>query len=143
MLFEHHFERGNLPPSPPSSVKSCVLTFYQEPPLSESEDFCSACKGAGEFVCCDNCPRVYHFLCCDPPRLEPPTGAFFCHECDARLNPADEHSNTFILFGPLFKELHTTNTRAFSLPPDIQDYFEDVAARPDGRYDEEVKKFPL
>jgi hypothetical protein len=126
-------------------VFSCKLTDSQASPPSESDDFCSACKGAGEFVCCDTCPRVYHFLCCDPPRLEPPLGSFFCYECSEKAPPAADApaADSFTLFGPLIKKLDVTNPRAFALPLDIQDYFEGVSARDDGSYSEEVKKFPL
>ncbi|KAJ4303764.1 hypothetical protein N0V90_002665 [Kalmusia sp. IMI 367209] len=111
-------------------------------PPSESDDLCSACKGAGEFVCCDTCPRVFHFLCCDPPRLDAPTGSFQCHECTAKQKPGDD-SPVESSLGPLFRSLESTNTRAFALPTDIQSHFENVAARPDGSYYEDIKKFPL
>ena len=58
------------PPSPPLSVLSSPLTERQNSPASESEDICAACKGAGEFVCCEGCPRVFHLLCCDPLRMQ-------------------------------------------------------------------------
>ncbi|KAF2687704.1 hypothetical protein K458DRAFT_440516 [Lentithecium fluviatile CBS 122367] len=113
-------------------------------PPSESDDLCSACKGAGEFVCCDNCPRVFHFLCCDPPRLDAPQGSFLCHECTAKLKPAEEPAvESYPSLGPLFKSLESINARAFALPAEIRDRFENVAARPDGSYAEESKKFPL
>ncbi|KAF2635797.1 hypothetical protein P280DRAFT_493488 [Massarina eburnea CBS 473.64] len=109
-------------------------------PPSETDDLCSACKGAGEFVICDHCPRVFHFLCLDPPMLEAPTGSFSCFECSAKLKPA-ENADTY--FAPLFKTLDSVNTRAFALPADVQNHFENVAARPDGSYLEETKKFAL
>lgn len=130
------------PYSPPSSTLSPPLTPCQDSPPQESDDLCSACKGAGEFVCCDNCPRVFHFLCCDPPRLDAPTGSFLCHECTAKLKPSDD-SPVESCLGPLFKSLESVNPRAFALPLDIQTHFENVAARPDGSYYEDIKKFPL
>ncbi|KAF2445739.1 hypothetical protein P171DRAFT_272482 [Karstenula rhodostoma CBS 690.94] len=108
-------------------------------PPSESDDLCSACRGAGEFVCCDTCPRVFHFLCCDPPRLDAPRGSFFCHVC---AKPAEDLPVDTPL-RPLFQALEHINTRAFTLPADIQNHFENVAARPDGSYHEDVRKFPL
>ncbi|KAF1963283.1 hypothetical protein CC80DRAFT_511666 [Byssothecium circinans] len=115
-------------------------------PPSESDDLCSACKGAGEFVICDHCPRVFHFLCCDPPMLEAPTGSFSCFECSAKLKPAEETATEFLNFAPLaplFKSLESINTRAFALPTEVQNFYENVAARADGSYMEETKKFPL
>lgn len=144
MLFSKHFPRSAFPPSPPCSVISEKLIDHQASPPLESDDYCSACKGQGEFVCCDNCPRVYHFLCCDPPRLEPPTGSFLCNECEAKENAAGAPvTDAFMPFGPLLKQLRITNTRAFTLPKDISDYFEGVSTRKDGSYGEEVKKYPL
>ncbi|KAF2711688.1 hypothetical protein K504DRAFT_375359 [Pleomassaria siparia CBS 279.74] len=112
------------------------------PPV-DSDDFCSACKGAGEFVCCDYCPRVFHFLCCDPPRKTVPEGHFSCFECAVEHKPAEESPDSWETFVPLFKQLEHTNTRAFALPSDVQNYFEDVSARLDGSYFEDIKKFPL
>lgn len=113
-------------------------------PQSESDDFCAACRGAGEFVCCENCPRVFHLLCCDPPRTQVPDGAFYCFECNAKLPTSDESAaETYPSLGPLFKSLDRTNPRAFALPSDIQTCFEGISARPDGSYFEDVKKFAL
>jgi hypothetical protein len=76
--------------------------------------------------------------------LQAPTGHFSCYECSAKLKPAEETAvDTYAPFGPLFKSLESVNTRAFALPSDIQNHFEHVAARPDGSYLEESKKFPL
>lgn len=129
------------PPSPPLSVVSSPLTDRQKSPASESDDFCSACRGAGEFVCCEGCPRVFHLLCCDPPRLQVPEGSFYCYGC--RSSPPEEAAETIAGLGPLFTLLEKTNPRAFALPQDVQIHFEDVSARGDGSYFEEIKKFPL
>ncbi|KAH6643948.1 hypothetical protein C7974DRAFT_300404, partial [Boeremia exigua] len=113
-------------------------------PASESDDLCSACRGAGEFVCCEGCPRVFHLLCCDPPRVQVPEGSFYCYDCTVRLSPPEEPAaETFAGLGPLFTLLERTNPRAFALPHDVQIHFEDVSARGDGSYFEEIKKFPL
>ncbi|KAH4075069.1 hypothetical protein HBI25_163060 [Parastagonospora nodorum] len=109
---------------------------------SDSDDFCSACKGAGEFVCCETCPRVFHLLCCDPPRAEVPEDAFYCYECRPK-SATEESTETHLNLGPIFKTLERTNPRAFALPHDIQHEFEGVSAKADGSYFEEVKKFPL
>lgn len=132
------------PYSPPLSVLSSPLTECQNSPQSDSDDFCSACRGAGEFVCCESCPRVFHLLCCDPPRTQVPDGAFYCYECNAKLAASDEPgSETHSSLRPLLKSLERTNPRAFALPHDLQTIFDGVSARPDGSYFEETKKFPL
>lgn len=125
--------------SPPSSTLSPPLTPCQDSPPSESDDLCSACRGSGEFVCCDTCPRVFHFLCCDPPRIDAPRGSFFCYVC---AKPAEDLPIDTPL-RPLFQALDHINTRAFALPTYIQNHFEDIAARHDGSFHEDVKKFPL
>ncbi|KAF2134660.1 hypothetical protein P153DRAFT_371991 [Dothidotthia symphoricarpi CBS 119687] len=113
-------------------------------PQSESDDLCSACRGAGEFVCCEGCPRVFHLLCCDPPRIQVPDGSFYCYECTAKLGPPeDPTAESRSSLGPLFKSLERSNPRAFALPQDVQTHFENVTARADGSYFEEMKKFPL
>ncbi|RMZ66004.1 PHD-finger domain-containing [Pyrenophora seminiperda CCB06] len=111
-------------------------------PQSDSDDFCSACRGAGEFVCCESCPRVFHLLCCDPPRTQVPDGAFYCYEC-TRFAVPDDSAETYPSLGQLFDKLEHINPRAFALPREIQNMFDGVSARPDGSYFEEVKKFPL
>ena len=50
---------------------------------------------------------------------------------------------TFTPLGALFKQLEATNAKAFVLPEEIQNYFEDVSARPDGSYCDTTKRFPL
>ncbi|KAF2195471.1 hypothetical protein K469DRAFT_722697 [Zopfia rhizophila CBS 207.26] len=118
-------------------------------PPTDSDDYCAACKGAGEFICCDGCPRVFHFLCLDPPRnpdedLDPNEGPFFCHECRSRLKLDDEPSNeSYQTLGPLFKKLESTNARSFGLPAEIQTFYEGVSMRDDGSYSEPTKKYPL
>jgi hypothetical protein len=131
------------PYSPPSSIHSTSLTECQGSPQSESDDFCFACKGTGEFVCCETCPRVFHYICCDRPRHNPPEGPFFCHECDAKANPIDLPEDSYHRFGSLFKQLRSTNTRSFALPTEVQSFYESVSARPDGSYVEETKKISL
>lgn len=142
MLLNTHFAPPKLPISPPLSVLSSPLTECQHSPQSESDDLCSACRGTGEFVCCEGCPRVFHLLCCDPPRVEVPDGSFYCHECTAKSGLAEEVTE-FQNLRPLFKSLARTNPRAFALPQDTQTAFEGVSARADGSYFEDVKKFPL
>ena len=57
--------------------------------------------------------------------------------------PEEAAAETYAGLGPLFKALDKTNPRAFALPQDVQNHFEDVSARGDGSYFEEVKRFPL
>jgi hypothetical protein len=143
MLLAANFSPLNLPISPPLSVLSSPLTECQHSPFSESDDLCAACRGTGEFVCCEGCPRVFHLLCCDPPRVEVPDGSFYCYECNAKAGAAEDSAENHPSLGPLFKALERSNPRAFALPKDIQTAYAGISARADGSYFEEVKKFPL
>lgn len=131
------------PYSPPNSSLSSPLTCTQSSPQTDNDDYCAACKGPGEFLCCDGCPRSFHFLCCDPPRIDAPEGSFFCQECEARQKRVEDSTEIFSPLSPLFKRLEATNTRSFALPAEIRNYFDGVAAREDGSYSEVAKKFPL
>ena len=142
MILATKINTSKYPYSPPSSTFSPPLTPCQDSPPSESDDLCSACRGAGEFVCCESCPRVFHFLCCDPPRLDAPSGEFYCHVCEVKKKTTDEFTSETPL-APLFQSLESINARAFALPADIQNHFENVAARADGSYYEDIKKLPL
>jgi hypothetical protein len=76
--------------------------------------------------------------------MQVPEGAFYCYECTpTSRRPEDDAAEDIGGFKPLFIALDKTNPRAFALPQDVQNYFEDVSARADGSYFEEVKKFPL
>lgn len=77
-------------------------------------------------------------LCVDPPLHEddiPTIEDFYCHECQHIYFPSQftGHRGTF---GSLLDNLDKTNSRAFGLPQDIRDYFENVRTGPDGEYEE-------
>ncbi|KAF2203048.1 hypothetical protein GQ43DRAFT_447690 [Delitschia confertaspora ATCC 74209] len=116
-------------------------------PPTDNDDFCSACNGPGVFLCCDGCPRAFHFLCCDPPLHEDqvPAEAYYCHSCRTKLKRSEEESasTSYLVLGPLFKNLESSNVRAFEPPKDIQTYFEGVETKKDGSYGDVTKKFPL
>ena len=60
------------------------------------------------------------------------------------MSPPDETAaEPYPSLGDLFKALEKTNPRSFALPQEVQNHFEDVYARKDGSYFEEIKKFPL
>ena len=71
-------------------------------------------------------------------------GVFYCYECSpTSRRPEDDAADHIGGFKPLFETLDKTNPHAFALPQDVQNYFEDVTARGDGSYHEDVRKFPL
>ncbi|GFZ50835.1 hypothetical protein JCM24511_08593 [Saitozyma sp. JCM 24511] len=53
-------------------------------PEVPNQDFCSACRGIGRFLCCDGCPRSFHFMCLEPPlRIDelPDEEVWYCKKC--------------------------------------------------------------
>lgn len=77
-------------------------------------------------------------LCVDPPLHEddiPHIEDFYCHECQHIFFPSQFTGNRGA-FGSLLDNLDKTNSRAFGLPQDIRNYFENVRTGPDGEYEE-------
>jgi hypothetical protein len=112
---------------------------------SENNDFCSACGGTGYLLCCDGCDRSFHFSCLDPPisddakELDEP---WYCFVCIVAKRPfADSPEKpTRGLFAPLLNVLKKKNPTNFTLPLEIRDYFEGVAADKNGNFVESVSK---
>ncbi|KAL1961140.1 hypothetical protein VTO42DRAFT_3085 [Malbranchea cinnamomea] len=88
-------------------------------------DFCRACNGRGELLCCDGCVDSYHFTCLDPPMdpKSPPEGDWYCPVC-TKKGP----------WSALVNILENTPTKAFELPPDVRDFFKDTAVGERGAY---------
>ncbi|KAK7988862.1 hypothetical protein PG989_009177 [Apiospora arundinis] len=113
-------------------------SFNDKDRTSSNDDTCFTCGGNGEVICCDGCTYSFHPLCVDPPLHEddiPTIEDFYCHECQHVFFPSQftGHRGTF---GSLLDNLDKTNSRAFGLPLDIRDYFENVRTGPDGEYEE-------
>lgn len=129
-------------------VPSVVFNHAQpSPPLTDSSlqtsddehlDFCVACGGEGELLCCDGCDAAYHFECCDPPlskdspELEE---AWFCPKCRPLPRRSREASpdDGETVWGDMSKALHAEQ-RNFQLPKYLQSYFEDNSVGLDGEY---------
>lgn len=120
-----------------STTKNSLISNLQ---ASDNNDFCSACAGNGQLLCCDGCERSFHFTCVDPP-LSPSSPAleeaWYCYVCSAnrRLMGEDQaEKQSFGLFAPLFADLRKRNPTVFSLPKSIQEHFEGVAADRKGNF---------
>lgn len=102
----------------------------------DNQDFCSACSGSGELLCCDGCVRSFHFQCLDPPGdpASPPEGEWFCYVCAAKRDPQLRPPRG--LYAPLEHRLHRQNPRAFELSAPLREYFEGVKTGEDGEYEE-------
>jgi hypothetical protein len=108
----------------------------------DNDDYCAACGGNGDLVCCDGCSRAFHFKCVDPPMIENALpDAWFCNTCEFNHNPRPrEQTNT--AFGALLQNLEQKNPSAFHLPKDIREHFEGVVTGAEGEYEEPAPPKP-
>lgn len=112
----------------------------------ENDDFCSACGGNGDLVCCDGCTRSFHFRCVDPPILDGPhhplPDEWFCNLCHSKQRGGRSDQGPPGLFGHLLSVFEEKNPSAFHLPKPIREHFEDVKTGPEGEYEEIVPVKP-
>ena len=103
---------------------------------NENVDYCTACSGNGQLLCCDGCTRSFHFTCLDPPMdpSQPPEGEWFCYICKARRDPQPKRGRG--LFADLLTNLDKKNPIAFNLPYEVREYFEGVKTGEEGEYEE-------
>ncbi len=59
----------------------------ERPAARSHENHCQVCGKAGQLLCCDSCPLVYHLHCLDPPLLHIPRGAWSCPKCALKARP--------------------------------------------------------
>ncbi|KAK0099515.1 hypothetical protein ONS96_008353 [Cadophora gregata f. sp. sojae] len=110
----------------------------------DNDDFCSACGGNGDLVCCDGCTRSFHFKCVDPPLVEGSQSLpddWYCNLCQLKPSGAFD-DDTGGVWGPLISELEVKNPRSFRLPEPIREYFVDVKTGADGEYEEIIPPKP-
>ena len=102
----------------------------------ENNDYCAACGGNGQLLCCDGCPNSFHFSCLDPPMdpKVPPEGEWYCPRCMARRNRGPAHTSGIL--GRIINRIEDINPKAFALPFDIREYFEGVKTGDEGEYEE-------
>lgn len=111
----------------------------QEDPTKYNEDFCSACKRYGRFLCCESCPRSFHFSCIEPPIDEDnlPEDAWHCTVCRTKRYPPPKQPRGIFAF--LMEYIIKNNPKEFSLPLSIREYFEGVSTGPNGEYQDIVE----
>ncbi|KAF9900482.1 hypothetical protein EC991_007292 [Linnemannia zychae] len=109
--------------------------------VDHNNDYCEACSGLGEFICCDSCPKAFHFSCCQPP-VDPLAlpDEWNCKECHALKHPPKPSPKG--IFKQLLDNINRTNPKAFALPSDIQLFFKGVVANSDGEYEDVVDYKP-
>ncbi|ORX38375.1 hypothetical protein BD324DRAFT_578261 [Kockovaella imperatae] len=122
-----------------------------------NQDFCSACRGTGKFLCCDGCPRSFHFMCLEPPfKIDelPQEETWYCKKCRAErvsgeaqtpaelwqsrdvASPARNRDPRPIpmVFRQLVKRVEEENPTQFRLPNDIRQFFSGVGTDGKGNY---------
>ena len=102
--------------------------------IKDNYDYCDACSGNGELLCCDGCPRSFHFHCLDPPLDKEPDGEWLCPECVA--DAGNELPQVTGLLGPIIRQVQRMNPRSYALPDGIRNYFEGVRTGEGGEYEE-------
>ncbi|KAL8674201.1 MAG: hypothetical protein Q9168_001369 [Polycauliona sp. 1 TL-2023] len=115
-----------------SGVRNSPIGSSQADGEGLNSDYCSSCGGPGELLCCDSCPRAFHFTCIDPPKHTLPDGEWYCQACAAQPSPPPTRG----IFPILLHALERKNPRAFTLRPNIREFFEDVITGDDGEYEE-------
>ncbi|KAK8854692.1 hypothetical protein IAR55_003431 [Kwoniella newhampshirensis] len=117
--------------SGPSKKKGKAKADVEVP----NQDFCSACRGIGRFLCCDGCPRSFHFMCLEPPlRIDelPDEEIWYCKKCRAQkekdLKPIPS------IFKSICKKIDEENPAQFRLPQELRTYFVGVATAQRGEY---------
>lgn len=108
----------------------------------DNDDYCAACGGNGDLVCCDGCTRSFHFKCVDPPMVE---GAlpdeWFCNQCQYQKHPP-RRDGPPRSFDSLLDSLEAKNPSAFHLPKEIRECFEGVRTGSEGEYEDIVPPKP-
>ena len=99
----------------------------------DNNDYCAACGGNGDLLCCDGCVRSFHFSCMDPPinrRKLPET--WYCHACTAQNALQPKRRSGFL--GRLSQKAESKNPVAFFNPVDIRNFFEGVKTGDEGEF---------
>ncbi|CAA90494.1 Clr6 histone deacetylase associated PHD-finger protein Cph2 [Schizosaccharomyces pombe] len=125
-----------------------LLPTPEEYPYRYNNDYCSACHGPGNFLCCETCPNSFHFTCIDPPIEEKnlPDDAWYCNECKhhSLYNELDEQEElesnvkeegTMVdVWMQLCTYIDSHNPIQFHLPHSISSFFRGVGSGVMGEY---------
>lgn len=99
--YQHHYEgrlqalQDGRPVYVTATVLGAVVDMRDVVSKGVGQDgnqfFCEICKGFGNVVCCDGCPKVYHAACIDPSDparkgLDNDDDPWFCGSCRSRGN---------------------------------------------------------
>lgn len=102
----------------------------------DNDEFCASCGGEGTLLCCDGCSNSLHHSCLEPP-LDPDIdvdGEWYCPQCQSRRNKTTEHHRGIL--GKVISRISNIIPKAFALPFEVRDYFENVRTGDSGEYEE-------
>lgn len=92
-----------------ATVLGVVIDRYYDVSKGVGQDgnqfFCEICKGFGNVVCCDGCPKVYHAACIDPDdparkALDNDDDPWFCGSCREQGNKTRLTSGSILKIPP-------------------------------------------
>lgn len=111
-----------------------------------NNDFCNACGGTGDLLCCETCVRSFHFSCIDPPVMdvkEIEEEEWSCRACKP-LVPTEDDRKKFeeTFFEPLIMASMGQNASAFQLPVNLREMFAHVDFTRYGEFLDEASKTP-
>ncbi|KAK2745395.1 hypothetical protein FQN57_003738 [Myotisia sp. PD_48] len=124
--------KGKAPQKPTgSSANKRVRKPRVQADEIDNIDFCRACSGNGQLLCCDGCVDSFHFTCLEPPMdpNSPPEGRWFCPSCEKQG-----------LLGGLAEVMETIPQTNFLLPEEVRGFFKGVGTGDNGEYKEVVDR---
>jgi len=108
----------------------------------DNDEHCRACSGPHEspdheLACCDGCTNSFHTDCLEPPVTNAAAlpNPWYCPECEPRPHGSATRSTSLV--GGLIDHVNDMYSRAYTLPADIRNYFENVKTGEEGEYIED------
>lgn len=112
------------------------IAFLQNGDSHHGEE-CRACGDVGTLLCCDGegCLNAFHGDCLEPPVNpdDPSIDLWFCPECEKRQKPFEAQGDNQLM-SALITHVTTAPPRAYTLPSEVRNYFENVKTGEDGEY---------
>ena len=64
--------------------EECSVETLRPDDLLENDDYCGACGGLGELICCDGCSNAFHGACLEPPvdMTDLSDDQWYCPQCE-------------------------------------------------------------
>ncbi|GAA6016523.1 hypothetical protein JCM10207_002826 [Rhodosporidiobolus poonsookiae] len=108
-----------------------------------NNDYCDACGGKGNFLCCEGgCLRSFHFQCLEPPLDidEVPDESWYCKSCRAAAHPPAKPPRSY--FSDLIYKVETENPKQFTLTNELKGFLKNVASGTTGEFIDSTEHRP-